>query len=44
MDPKRFYKKSDRKEAAKFFQTGTVMNLPVEPKTRRIETEKKENL
>jgi hypothetical protein len=41
MDPKRFYKKSDMKEAPKFFQIGTVMNAPDEPKRMKVEKEKK---
>ena len=41
LDPKKFYKKNDMKEAPKFFQVGTIMNAPDEPVSHRIEKDKR---
>mmetsp|Transcript_29185 Transcript_29185/g.28920 ORF Transcript_29185/g.28920 Transcript_29185/m.28920 type:complete len:207 (+) Transcript_29185:21-641(+) len=41
LDPKHHYKRNDIKELPKFFQIGTVISAPDEPKSQKIDKEKR---
>lgn len=36
LDPKHFYKKNDMQKPPKFFQIGTILDNPLEPRSQRV--------